>query len=227
MRFPDNFQIEKDIYIKRGCRSIAGVDEVGRGPLAGPLVAAAVILDIKKLLRLEESTLRNNDVESGEKDFYKDITDSKIVTPLKRLKINAFLLKECISYSTFVISNAEIDKRGMSRCIPDAFERAVEGLGIKPDFIITDFVKIRSWDTDRQLNISAGDVRSITVGAASIIAKVYRDELMIEEDKRFPVYGFSLHKGYGTKKHLEALHAHGPCEIHRKSFRPVCHLVNS
>ncbi len=227
MVFPDNFLIEKQIYTRKGYRYIAGVDEVGRGPLAGPLVAAAVILDIEKLLLLEQSLHRNNDVESGENDLYKLITDSKMVTPLKRLEINSFLLKECVTYSVFTISSAEIDKRGMSRCVPDSFEGAVKGLGIKPDFVITDFVKIRSLGTNKQLNIKAGDSNSITVGAASIIAKVYRDNLMIDEDKKFPVYGFSSHKGYGTKKHLEALYTYGPCEIHRKSFRPVCHLVNS
>jgi len=226
VRFPDNFQIEKNIHTTKGYRYIAGVDEVGRGPLAGPLVAAAVILDIEKLLEMGKETLINNDVEWGEIKSYKSVTDSKIITAHQREKLSIFLQKECISYSIAIITNTEIDERGMGRCVPDAFERAVDSLSIKPDFVITDFIKISSFSSDRQLNIRAGDLRSISVAAASIIAKVYRDNIMIEEDKRFPVYGFSFHKGYGTKRHLEALSTHGPCEIHRKSFKPVSQLVN-
>jgi len=243
VRFPENFQFEKDLYLSKGFKYIAGVDEVGRGPLAGPLVVAAAILDIEKMLGIEEqlgsyesvvtvrnrigSSSRNNDVEYIYKTDYKNITDSKKISPNKRQRTNEFLLQECLSFSIAEIDNETIDREGMSVCISRAFESAVSGLKIFPDFVITDVVKIKNMNNDRQLNIIAGDIRSISVGAASIIAKVYRDNLMVEMDKRFPLYGFSAHKGYGTKRHIEALKSYGPCEIHRKSFRPIASFLST
>ena len=249
MRFPENFQFEKDLYLSKGFKYIAGVDEVGRGPLAGPLVVAAAILDIEKMLGIEEqlssyesvatvrnrigsfnrnrSSSRNNDVEYIYKTDYKNITDSKKISPIKRQRTNEFLLQECLSFSIAEIDNETIDREGMSVCISRAFESAVSGLKIFPDFVITDVVKIKNMNNDRQLNIIAGDIRSISVGAASIIAKVYRDNLMVEMDKKFPLYGFSAHKGYGTKRHIEALKSYGPCEIHRKSFRPIASFLST
>ena len=249
MRFPENFQIEKDLYLSRGFNYIAGVDEVGRGPLAGPLVVVAAMLDIEKMLEIEEeldnydnrngssdrngsisryrSSDRNNDVEYVYKTHYRDITDSKKISPNKRRRTNEFLIQECISYSIAEIDNASIDKEGMSASISRAFEEAVLHLNITPEFVITDMVRVRSIEKDRQLNIIAGDLKSITVGAASIIAKVYRDNLMIEMDKKFPLYGFSAHKGYGTKRHIEAIKSFGPCEIHRKRFEPLASLLKT
>ncbi len=234
MRFPDNFQIEKNLHLANKHRYIAGVDEVGRGPLAGPLVVAAVILDIAELLDFEESlsdkdagskNCRNNDVEYIHKAIYKNITDSKKISPLKRHKTNDFILEKCLSHSIIKIESYNIDREGMGNAVLRAFNEAVLGLKIKPDFVITDSVKITGLDSDTQLNLVSGDLKSISVGAASIIAKVFRDNIMTEYDTIFPAYGFGKHKGYGTKAHLEALEKHGPCEIHRKSFHPVSKWV--
>ncbi|HAI62818.1 MAG: Ribonuclease HII [candidate division WWE3 bacterium GW2011_GWF2_41_45] len=234
MRFPENFQIEKELYMSQGFKYIAGVDEVGRGPLAGPLVVAAAILDIEKMLDIEaflisrnRSFSRNNDVEYIGKAGYKNITDSKKISANKRQKANEFLLQECLSYSITEIDNESIDREGMAVCTSRAFENAVAGLKVTPEFVITDVVKIKNFDEARQLNIISGDLKSISVGAASIIAKVYRDNFMIEMDKKFPLYGFSSHKGYGTTRHIEALKIHGPCEIHRKSFEPIASFLHT
>ena len=228
MRFPENFQIEKGLFLSKGYKYIAGVDEVGRGPLAGPLVVAAAILDIEKILGIEE-TLENriNDVEYMYKTNYKNITDSKKISPNKRTRTNEFLMQECLSFSIAEIDNDTIDREGMSVCVSRAFEKAVASLKISPEFIITDVVQIHAVEKDRQLNIIEGDLKSISVGAASIIAKVYRDNLMVEMDKKFPLYGFSSHKGYGTNRHIEALKLHGPCEIHRKSFEPLASFIRT
>jgi len=228
VRFPENFQIEKELFLSKGYKYIAGVDEVGRGPLAGPLVVAAAILDIEKMLGIEEALAnRYNDVEYMYKTNYKNITDSKKISPSKRNRTNEFLMQECLSFSIAEIDNDTIDREGMSACISRAFEKAVAGLKISPEFVITDVVEVHTLEKDRQLNIIAGDLKSISVGAASIIAKVYRDNLMVEMDKKFPLYGFSSHKGYGTNRHIEALKLHGPCEIHRKSFEPLASFIRT
>ncbi|KKS31823.1 MAG: ribonuclease HII [candidate division WWE3 bacterium GW2011_GWF1_42_14] len=228
MRFPENFQIEKELFLSKGYKYIAGVDEVGRGPLAGPLVVAAAILDVEKMLGIEDALInRINDVEYIYKTDYKNVTDSKKISPNKRSKTNEFIVQECISFSIAEIDNETIDREGMSICISRAFEKAVAGLKISPEFVITDAVKINTIEKDHQLNIIAGDLKSISVGAASIIAKVYRDNLMVKMDKKFPLYGFSSHKGYGTRRHIEALKLHGPCEIHRKSFEPLASFLHT
>ena len=228
MRFPENFQIEKELFLSKGYKYIAGVDEVGRGPLAGPLVVAAAILDVEKMLGIEDALInRINDVEYIYKTDYKNVTDSKKISPNKRSKTNEFIVQECISFSIAEIDNETIDREGMSICISRAFEKAVAGLKISPEFVITDAVKINTIEKDHQLNIIAGDLKSISVGAASIIAKVYRDNLMVKMDKKFPLYDFSSHKGYGTRRHIEALKLHGPCEIHRKSFEPLASFLHT
>ena len=201
---------------------------MGRGPLAGPLVVAAAILDVEKMLGIEDALInRINDVEYIYKTDYKNVTDSKKISPNKRSKTNEFIVQECISFSIAEIDNETIDREGMSICISRAFEKAVAGLKISPEFVITDAVKINTIEKDHQLNIIAGDLKSISVGAASIIAKVYRDNLMVKMDKKFPLYGFSSHKGYGTRRHIEALKLHGPCEIHRKSFEPLASFLHT
>jgi ribonuclease HII len=221
VKFPENFKIEKDLYFSKGVKFIAGVDEVGRGPLAGPLVVAATVMNIEKLLELEKVILGNNDVSPGRKNLYTDITDSKKISPPKRLKLNDFIITEALSYSITELSNTEIDSRGIANAITDAFEKSVENLKIRPDFIITDAVKIKSWDPERQVNMFSADLKSITVGAASVIAKVYRDKIMQEMHLLYPQYGFFTNKGYGTKQHIDALKSFGPCEIHRKSYNPL------
>lgn len=221
LKFPQNFSIEKELNQLHGYKYIAGVDEVGRGPLAGPLVTAAVILDLERLRFLEEQLLlesvRNYDVKSE----FLGITDSKLLSAKKRENLSEFIIKESISYSIFEVSNIDLDKMGMGKAIQLAFSSAVNGLKVLPEHIITDSVKIRDMDASLQTNINKGDLRSVTVGAASIIAKVYRDNIMKEYAKIYPEYGFEKNKGYGTKVHIEALKLHGHCLLHRTSFRPV------
>lgn len=209
--------IEKELYSK-GFKYIAGVDEVGRGPLAGPFVVCAVILDIEKLLQNEYPI----DKEYG---LYSKIKDSKKVTEINRTLISSFLLSEHINYSIVEVHPTELDEMGISKATQYAFYRAVNTLGITPDHILTDSFEIKNINKEIQTNIIRGDDKSITIGAASIIAKVHRDNIMLEEHNKYPEYGFDAHKGYGTKGHLEAIEKHGICDIHRKSFEPIKSII--
>jgi ribonuclease HII len=221
-----NIQFEQALFVQ-GTKYIAGVDEVGRGPLAGPFVVAAAILDLSKILNQQISSdpARNNDVLSNEHNLYTDINDSKLVSRKKRDKINQFLLNEVISYSIVVIGNRELDHVGIGRATQQAFYQAIQKLAVKPQHILTDMFPIKQIPQEKQTNIPQGDKKSITIGAASIIAKVYRDALMEDYHKTYPLYGFDKNMGYGTKYHLQALQQHGPCEIHRRSFGPVKNWV--
>lgn len=225
MFFPNNFQIEKNYYAKNGIRYIAGVDEVGRGPLAGPLVVAAVILNIEKLIDLENNIYRNNDVECIENAPYKKITDSKKVSQKGRLKLSEFIMKEAVSINIAEKTNDDIDREGMALAIKSAFKEAVEGLKIRPDFVISDAVKVDGIAANMQINLFKADLKSITVGAASIVAKVHRDSYMESISETYPEYDFIANKGYGTAKHLEALGKFGPCKLHRQSFHPICNFL--
>jgi ribonuclease HII len=190
---------EDDLYIT-GYRRIAGVDEVGRGSLAGPLVAAAVILDRKKL-RIE------------------NIDDSKKITAERRKHIFKKIINSCICWSVARISPGEIDRLSMARANAIAFKNAISSLKEKPDIILADFT---GGDLgDRFIPIVKGDQISISIAAASIIAKVIRDKIMLKLSKLYPEYGFEHNKGYGTPQHLKALQVFGPTIIHRSSFRGV------
>jgi ribonuclease HII len=190
---------EDDLYIA-GYRRIAGVDEVGRGSLAGPLVAAAVILDRKKLI-------------------IENIDDSKKIAADRRIHIFKKIIKSCLCWSVARISPDEIDRLSMARANIIAFKRAVRGLKKKPDIILADFIGEDLGD--KFLPIVKGDQISISIAAASIIAKVIRDQLMLKLSKLYPEYGFEHNKGYGTPQHLKALQKFGPTIIHRSSFRGV------
>lgn len=211
MGLSDLLTFEKQL-LDKGINLIAGVDEVGRGPLAGPFVAAAVILDLKKLI---------NDVTSQKISDYKLIRDSKKVMPKERVRLAEFIRKEAISYSIIEIPVEEVDELGISKTTQKAFYNSIQQLNIKPEHILTDSFEIKKLAKQSQTNLANGDGVSISIAAASIIAKVYRDNIMINMHKIYPNYGFDRHKGYGTKLHFEALQAYGPCEIHRKSFAPV------
>ena len=207
-----------------GVKLIAGIDEVGRGPLAGPFVAAAVILNIEDVIneRRVLSENRNNDVGSEKnQDLYTSIKDSKKLTSKKREEINKFLLDRVISYSIVEISSVELDEMGISQTTQTAFYKCVEGLEVKPEHILTDAFEIKKITKQDQTNLINGDNRSISIAAASIIAKVYRDTLMNREHDKYPEYGFKHNKGYGTKEHLEAIKKYGICPIHRRCFHPV------
>ena len=177
---------------------IAGIDEAGRGPLAGPVVCACVIMPLEKDLMLEE------------------INDSKKLTEKKREKLFDQILERAVAYSIVEIDEKTIDEINILNATKLGMKRALEGLKIKPDIVLIDAVKIES--EIPQENIIKGDALSYNIASASILAKVHRDRLMIGLDEKYPQYGFAKHKGYGTKVHIEALKQHGKCEIHRDSF---------
>lgn len=196
---------EQDLY-DSGISSIAGVDEVGRGALAGPLVSAAVVLP-------------RIDVLAHDVDFWSGVRDSKTLSASTRSKLAAGILERAICWSLDAIEPAEIDEVGVGPANRIAMERAVLGLEHEPDVLLIDAMTIDSgtW----QIGIIDGDALSLSIAAASIVAKVARDTLMIEAGDRWPLYGFPQHKGYGVRTHIAALREHGPCEIHRRCFSPV------
>ena len=198
----DNLKYEKDLYNK-GYTLIAGVDEVGRGPLVGPVVAAAVILPIN--YRLE------------------GLTDSKKLSEKKRNYFDQIIKKDAISYGIGVVSNEVIDKINIYEATKLAMKEAISNLNVKPDYILTDAM---NFDSDVKLKpLIKGDLRSLTISAASVIAKVYRDNLMYELDKKYPYYNFKHNKGYPTKDHIEAIEKYGIIKEHRVSYQPVSNYI--
>ena len=189
---------------QQGITHVAGVDEVGRGPLAGPVVAGAVVLD-------------PNDAARWSGLF----TDSKQMTEAQREAAYESLLQAGVRYAVGACSADEIDSIGIGAATKLAMARAVEGLDPRPDHLLIDAVRVERIALP-QTSIIKGDAVSLTIAAASVIAKVTRDRLMAGIfEERFPGYGFASHKGYGTAAHMAALREYGPCEIHRSSFRPV------
>lgn len=181
----------------QGYRYIAGVDEVGRGPLAGPVYACAVILDLNH-------------------DLY-GVRDSKKLSHEKRVELHSEIKEKCISYSVGIASEEEIDRYNILNATKLAMKRAITGLKIKPDVLLIDAVTLDDIDTP-QKSIIKGDDESISIGAASIIAKVERDNYMDELHSKYPMYNFKSNKGYGTKEHIDAIKEFGPTSIHRRSF---------
>ena len=197
-----------------GMDYIAGVDEVGRGSLAGPMVVCAAIINKEQLFRINELDL--------DKFPYHEIKDSKKLTANKRHYISAFLHNELLSYSLVEINNQKIDELGIVACTQLAFSKAIKKLELKPQHVFTDNYEIKDLARQSQTNLVRGDNKSITVAAASIVAKVYRDNLMVELHRnhdKYQVYQFHKHKGYGTKLHREMIKKHGHSDIHRKTFR--------
>lgn len=188
------------IYWEQGFETLAGVDEAGRGPLAGAVVAGAVILRPGKLIP--------------------GVRDSKKVTPRKREILFDLIQAEALAVGVGIVGPETIDKINILGATRLAMQKAIANLEPEPDGILVDGMRIPDVDIF-QIGISQGDSLSISIGAASIIAKVTRDRMMLSEDERYPLYGFRQHKGYGTPFHLEALSRYGPCRIHRRSFRPV------
>ncbi|MGB7209520.1 MAG: ribonuclease HII [Pyrinomonadaceae bacterium] len=184
-----------------GYRFIAGVDEVGRGCLAGPVVAAACILDPTKSL------------PDG-------LNDSKKVTPEKRREIAEELKENAIAFATGQIEAEEIDEINILEATKKAMVMAIGSLQPAADFLLIDALQLKQIRLP-QKGIIKGDSISASIAAASILAKTLRDALMTEYDLEFPQYGFAGHKGYGAAMHLEALRIHGPCHLHRKSFKGV------
>jgi ribonuclease HII len=197
-----------------GIQNIAGVDEVGRGALAGPLVTAAVILN-------KEHLYRNNDVSSEIMELYEQINDSKLLTPKKREKLSEFIREHAVTFSISQIENTEVDDLGISASTQKAFFNSIQNLKVKPGHVLTDTFEIKKLTKANQTNIIKGDTKSITIAAASIVAKVYRDALMVKMHETYQEYGFDKHKGYGTIFHMGALKKYGPCKIHRITFAPL------
>ncbi len=176
---------------------IAGIDEVGRGPLAGPVVAGAVIL-------------------SKEKEILK-INDSKKLSEKIREELYDEIIDKCVAYGLGEVSNERIDEINILNATYEAMRIAISKLDPAPNVLLNDAVNIPLVNI-KQVPIIKGDAKSVSIGAASIIAKVTRDRLMVEYDKIYPEYGFASNKGYGSAAHIEALKKYGPCPIHRRSF---------
>jgi len=187
---------EKALWIQ-GFKNIAGVDEAGRGPLAGPLVAAAVILPPYK--------------------FVQGIKDSKKLTPSLRNKLFDFIKNEAVSFSLGIVDASSIDDHNIYQAGLKAMERAIKGLKVKAEYVLVDAFKIPGLDIP-QNPVIKGDSLSISIACASVLAKVTRDRIMEDYDRVYPQYGFSQHKGYATKEHIKALRLYGPSPIHRHSF---------
>ena len=181
----------------RGCRSICGVDEAGRGPLAGPVCAAAVILPEGKIIE--------------------GVNDSKKLTEKKREALFDVIKAEAAAYAVAFATVREIEELNILNATMLAMKRAVEALPVKADFAMIDGNRLPGLSIDCEA-IVKGDARSMSIACASILAKVSRDRLLYEYAKEYPQYHFDKHKGYGTKLHVEALREYGPCPYHRMSF---------
>ena len=189
--------IEKDLY-KKGFKNICGIDEAGRGPLAGPVVVAGVIMPADSMIE--------------------GVNDSKKVSEKKREKLYDLILEEAISYSVAIIWQDVIDDINILNATKKGVTEVVDGLDVKPDLIIVDALEHIDTRGIPYEPIIKGDAKCYNIAAASIIAKVTRDRIMRKYDEMYPQYGFLNHKGYGTAKHIAAIKEYGLCPIHRKSF---------
>ena len=190
-------EIEENLY-KQGCKSICGIDEAGRGPLAGPVVVAAVILPRESMIE--------------------GVNDSKKVSEKKREILYEQILQEAISYGVGIIDQKEIDTINILNATKKGLTTAVQALTVKPDRIIVDALEHIDTCHIPYTSIIKGDAKCYSIAAASIIAKVTRDRIMRQWDEVYPQYGFAKHKGYGTKAHIEAIREYGLTPIHRLSF---------
>lgn len=205
--FADRLRFERELW-RSGMTRVAGVDEAGRGPLAGPVVAAAVILPRTWL-------------QSGCDRRLIGLNDSKQLTEARREEFFALLMAHPdICRAIAVVDAATIDHLNILRATHRAMHQALAQLPHRPDHVLVDGRPVKSM-TLPQTALVRGDARSYSIAAASVLAKVSRDQLMRQFDRQFPEYGFATHKGYGTAQHLKALAAYGPCPIHRRSFAPL------
>ena len=195
---------ETDLY-KEGINLIAGVDEVGRGPLYGPVVTAAVILP---------------------KDYYLEgLTDSKKLTPKKRDKFYDIIMKDAIAVSIGMKSAKRIDEINIYEATKEAMYEAIDNLEIRPEHVLIDAMKLEKLKIP-STSIIKGDAKSESIAAASVIAKVTRDRMMEEEALVHPEYGFEKHKGYPTKAHIDAVMKYGVLEEYRRTFEPINSIIN-
>ncbi len=192
----DKLKYEREL-LSRGYKYICGVDEVGRGPLAGPVVCAAVIMPFD--------------------DIIEGVDDSKKLSAKKREELASLIEKKAVALNICLVEPEKIDEINILEATKLCMKNAVEGLKIKPDFVITDGNMKLNIDME-QASIVKGDALSYTIGSASIAAKVYRDKLMDGYAEIYPQYGFEKHKGYGTSAHIDAIKTNGLCPVHRRSF---------
>ena len=192
-----DFLVYEREYLKNGYKYICGVDEAGRGPLAGPVCAAAVIMDYELIID--------------------GVNDSKKLSEKKRESLFDIIKQKAVSYGIAFASEKEIDQINILNATHLAMKRAVEALKVLPDFVLVDGNRLPDLNIPAK-SIIKGDSLSYSIACASILAKVTRDRFMIEQSSIYPEYGFDKHKGYGTKYHVEMLNRYGPCPIHRNSF---------
>ena len=185
------------ILHEKGLKLIAVVDEAGRGPLAGPVFAAAVIM--------------------SEDKYIPDIKDSKKLSEKKREKVFDYIIENADYYAIASVDEQEIDEINILNATHKAMNAAVDALGVKPDYVLIDGNSIKNMDLPHE-TVVKGDAKVACIAAASILAKVSRDRYIRELSDKYPEYGFDKHKGYGTAAHIDALKRLGPCPIHRKSF---------
>ncbi len=197
--------IEQTLF-NAGIVNVAGVDEAGRGPCAGPLVVAAVILKDPFSKELSQ------------------VKDSKELTEAKREQLFEIIIENCIDYNIVEITPDEIDQLGLHKCNIEGMRRAVMGLKTSAEYVLTDGYPIPGL-TIPNLSVWKGDKVAISISAASILAKVYRDRIMIELDKKYPNYGLASHKGYITALHTDAIKKYGVLPIHRKSFANISAIL--
>lgn len=190
------FREERKLY-GQGYKMIAGVDEAGRGSLAGPMVAAAVILEPKLKI--------------------KGVRDSKMLLPKQREEAFVQIVRNSIAWGVGVVESEDIDSMGLTRANSFVLKKAILKLGCRPDHMLIDYFSLHDMDIPSNSYVR-GDQTIYSIAAASIIAKVIRDEIMRQYDRLYPQYKFAEHKGYGTKKHIDIIREHGLTDIHRKSF---------
>jgi ribonuclease HII len=191
---------------RRGFRHVAGADEAGRGACAGPLVAAAVVLP------------------EGRRGEIPGLADSKLLTPAARERVYDAVVERALAYAVVAISAEEIDARGLHVCNLAALRRALAALSTSPDYVLTDGFRVDGFGVPG-LAVWKGDQVAACVAAASVLAKVTRDRIMVELDRRYPGYGFAEHKGYVTAEHTAALARQGPCAEHRFSYSNVAEAL--
>lgn len=207
MKYQKPSFVEERLIWEQGYRYIAGVDEVGRGALMGPVVAAAVILP-----------------ENFKAKWKSQIRDSKRLSPDVREYLYKSITDKAISYGVGASSSEVIDMLGIAKATRLAMIAAIQQLIPQPHYLLVDYVRLYETSLP-QKGIKYGDSLCFSIACASIIAKVTRDRIVTEMDKEFPGYGFAGHKGYGTEKHIKCLKEKGPCKLHRRSFSPVKELM--
>ncbi len=190
-------EFEKKLY-EDGVKYIAGIDEAGRGPLAGPVVIGCVIMKPES--------------------FIEYVNDSKKVSETKREMLYEKITEEAVAWSTGIVDEKEIDELNILNATKKALTEAIDKLEVKPDVILVDALDKIDTKGIKYISVIKGDAKIYSISAASIIAKVTRDRIMKEYDEVYPEYGFAGHKGYGTAKHIQAIKEHGICPLHRKSF---------